>query len=220
MMSIPIPQYLKDNTRLISSKKESINLSLECNKCQSKIFSVYTNNGKSVIEKSINDWWNRYNEYTQKNKWKQFESCICEDGRRYSVKRNFFGKIVDRYYTGDMPNILSISIIKVKCHKCRQEFILYDNRIHGYDAWATEKDHGKTEHSYEGIEYNQRKFRGSKDNLVEIDLQIFNRPSLEAFIEAADENVTEEEYSNAFSEIAIYCKIKDLNNKKVIVESE
>lgn len=107
-------------------------------------------------------------------------------------------------------------IFKVKCNQCGQEHIIFDNRKHGYNAFAEEN---KKEYTYEDIYFSKKKFKESSNNTVKVRIKKFSEESIERFIEHIREKVTEDVYANAFLNITIYGFIQDLSDKKVTIYS-
>lgn len=227
-MAVPVPEYLKQIAKITKEKPSFIILDLICT-CGCTDFYVYQNKKNPDDEK-------KEKELEQKLSKRPLLSLTDwvdkTDGKRYWLKRNLFGKIVVKvpapeFAGGDWRDH---NVIKIKCDKCGQEHIIFDNKKHGYDAFADEfdKKHGcyafadeeKRECSCEAIEFSQKKFKGSKDNLAGIRIQIRNSSSLDEFLEGEEGNVSEKEHSNAFSDITIYGNVKDLNGKKVDIFSE
>ena len=132
-----------------------------------------------------------------------------EDGKKYIYRKNFLGKIVDKAELPSEP-FDNTNIVKIRCAECGEEYIVFDNRIHGYDAFVGENKHFADEQ----IAFEQIKFKNSEDNVAEIDVRMINQHSFEEFNDESDEDHSIEEYSNAFENIDIYARVKDLNDKK------
>jgi len=62
------------------------------------------------------------------------------DGR-FQHRRNLFGLIPLRWKNFDMPPApcwWDVQCIRVICAACRAEHLVFDSRLHGFDAWAAE----------------------------------------------------------------------------------
>jgi len=206
-----IPKYLENWTRIKRNTKDSIVVEAVC-ECDHAEFQVFKNivirsDEHIEKEKKIEVFGKRYG-------WRSVEVGALEDGKVYMYKKNIFGKIVDKV---ELPSELSghTNIIKIKCAKCGKEYIAFDNRIHGYNAFIDERESSiDTE-----TEFEQKTFKRSKDNVFEIEIHVINQLSFEEFCENND-GCNAEDYSNAFGDITIYARIKDVRDKKVMIFSE
>jgi ribosomal protein L33 len=207
-----IPKYLEHISKVVKQSKHNVTVKLQC-ECGESKFIVLKNKpleadklAKEQWEKLINERFSRGNVYQYSDK----------DGNRFIVRKNIFGIIVDKARLNDMPRYFDTNIIKLVCNNCGKEHIIFDNRIHGYDAYVEKRNNV----SYEGIEFKQKTFKGSNNNLVAIEIKIDNDITFEEFCDQEGKEVTTEEYTNAFSNIIIYGNIIDLNNKRVTIFSE
>jgi hypothetical protein len=194
-MTVPIPTYLREIISVEKIKKDYMVLNVVC--CPPDEFKVFFNKVKRTEEQERQD--RALDDFYERNGRRRTHYDWLDNGEVYVFKKNIFGKIVDRIV---MPkDIDDTRIVKVVCKKCGKETIVFDNRIHGRDAFPSE-DRGIC--PYDEIEFVQHKIKGTDDDSVKISLEICNEPSLEEFIEHVEEQATQEQYSNAFSEILIY----------------
>ena len=111
-----IPKYLEEISEILETSKNNEVVIIKC-KCSHAHFIAYefrdleTSKGKPG-----------------------FNEIIRENDKLYLVKRNFFGKIVEKIECGNIFEKKQRRIIKSKCEKCGSEYVLFDNYRHGYDA--------------------------------------------------------------------------------------
>ena len=131
--------------------------------------------------------------------WKLYEPEKGLNGKREEV------------FIPDPPYFSGIEVIKAKCLNCEKEHVIFDSRIHGYDAMTGEKDR-KT------MEYEPH-FKLKCKEAVSLEVKIENDESLEEFKDNTALNFTEEQYSDAFGWIAVY-RINSNGKKAKIFDSE
>ncbi|MFY9422147.1 MAG: hypothetical protein WBH29_02135 [Bacilli bacterium] len=207
-----VPQYLTQISKVVKQSNTNVILKLYC-ECGTSKFSVFKNKPLEADKVAKEQWEKLINERFKSGNVYQYTD---EEGNAFIVKKNFFGKVIDKARLNDMPRYFDTNIIKIICNNCDKEHIIFDNRIHGYDAFID----GRKDCSYDEIEFTKRKFKGSRNNIAEIILKIYNDLSFEEFRGEVLQECSLEEYSNAFSNIIIYGNIIDLNNKRVIIFSE
>lgn len=187
-------------------------LDIKC-QCGSSKFKVFKNMPLESEIKSKEKWEKLINNRFRKGNVEQYSD---QKGNIFIVRKNLFGKIIDKEKLLDMPRYSKVNIIKIVCSQCQKEHLLYDNRLHGYDSFID----GIKSCTNEKIEFKQQKFKGSISNLLEIKIRIYNDFSLEEFSSEVNPDITIEEYSNAYSDITIFGNIIDIDDKNVIVFSE
>lgn len=198
-----IPIYLKDYTEVQKNKKHIITLRVVC-KCGCDSFYLLKNRLEVAKTNIIEAQEKKF------TKWRNIENYIDPITKiRYLVTKNVFGKIYDMIPISRLDNINEINIIKVKCSKCENEKIIFDNRHNGYNSMVTDKRffHMDKEYFYDLI---QKETMG-----VEIKLQ--NDLTYEEYCEEVGKEFADE-YQNAFSSITIYGIIN--KTKKIFFEEE
>ena len=210
-MAVPVPEYLKQIAKVTKEKENEILMDIVCN-CGCSDFYVYQNKKNPEKEKQEKELEQKLN----KNSFSSLASWVDKtDGKRYVVKRNIFGKIILKIPESELQSGDYYNVIKIKCDKCEQEFIIFDNKKYGYDAFTNGvKDGDKL------LEFTQKMFRSSTKNLVKIIIGIRNDQTYNDFSDCLDEKPTFEQYTNAFSDITIYGYIIDLDNKKTTIHTE
>jgi len=122
----------------------------------------------------------------------------------YEVKSGVW----EEFEISEMPPFASTESYKAVCSECGREFILFDNRFHGYDAvLASEGLNYDLEYK---PTYAQKKFKDGKPRRIKIEVENFD--TLEEFCEDMEEEYDEVTYSNSFSWIWVYTI--DENGKK------
>lgn len=207
-----VPQYLENISKIVKQSKSNVTLKLHC-QCGLSEFKVFKNRPIEADRVAKDQWEKLINGRFDYGNVEQYSD---QDGNRFIVRKNLFGKVIDKAKLNDMPRYSETNIIKIICNHCGKEHIIFDNRIHGYDAFIDNNDN----FSYNGIEFAQKKFKGSNNNLLEIEIKIYNDLSFEQFCSQISKEATIEEHSNAFSDITIYGNVIDLNYKRVTVFSE
>ena len=207
---IPVPHYLKNNSKIIKHNKSNIQLSFICD-CGCDTFSLYENDYTIEESKIIHSYEEEF-------------SKIFKGSWDYTITRDDNGKLHHwRLYTPlglygfkkevfppQEPFFAFIKIVKVKCSHCQKEHILFDNRIHGYD--------GVFNKNTEDIMNYHSLFKQKYDN-VRIEIKIENDPSLDVFIENTGIECNENQYSNAYGWISI-CAINHSKKRKIVYECE
>jgi len=203
-----IPTYLGSFSEVIKSTKNTVSLKI-VSKCGNDEFLVYNNK----IEKSLKQFGKdkEIEDFGKRCGWKSYTGGAFNDDKYYMYRKNIFGIIVDKVEVTDFTSD-TVNIIKAKCKKCGDEYIVFDNRIHGWDAVMTEET---KDISYDTIEFEQRKFKGSKENVAKIRVKVINQETFEEF-QKENPNNTIAEYSNAFHDISIDGIIKDTGKVTMI----
>lgn len=215
-MTVPVPKHLDKLSKNICVSNNSTNFYLTCDNCQSDEFELFINNHQSKEEKVSMKWLNDFEKYRIENKWKNYVSYIDDNGKRYFAKLNFFGKKVDKYYIGDMPNLFEINIIKIRCFECGTEHIVFDNRLHGSNALGNIKNMI----SYDNIVFKKKTVKNSINGQYQIMVKVINESSISDFNEKHGQEYSNEIYSDSYSEIIFYGMLKKQDRKKTILFSE
>lgn len=213
-----LPAYLKEIAYNCAHKKDSIIFDIKCN-CGNKTFKIMK--GKTNESKQAEETWNNY--------WKKFrfipifsfsDSIDRKNGKRFNYGSTFFGIRIGKIYEEDIHFVKDLSIVKAICPKCSKEFILFDNRKHGYDALSDildEQQFGKA-----GVPFADEKnitFRNAcRGNEGAITVAIRNDLPIDDFYETFGENAPDEDYSVAFSWIKIIAIVD--GKKRTILDME
>ena len=188
-----IPKHLEEISEIIETSKNNEVAKIKC-KCSHNHFIVY-----------------EFCESDNANVKPGFNEVIRENDKLYLVKRNFFGKIVEKIECGNMFEKKQRIIIKAKCEKCGSEYVLFDNYRHGYDAVVLQQEScvPKNEITYD--------FKKVYSQPIEVFVKIYQDISYDQFKDEF-ENTDYSSYLNSFGNIDIYGK--NLKSKKIKICSE
>ncbi len=102
-------------------------------------------------------------------------------------------------------------VIKLKCNSCGQEYLIFDNRIHGNDAADFSTN------NFKKMDFELKKVKKEEMRFVNITITIKNYWDFEEIALNGNEKLTFDDYSNMFSSI----KIKAFkNNCSFLIHSE
>lgn len=171
-----IPKHLEEISEIIETSKNNEVAKIKC-KCSHSHFIVY-----------------EFCESDNANVKPGFNEIIRENDKLYLVKRNFFGKIVEKIECGNMFEKKQRRIIKVKCEKCCSEYVLFDNYRHGYDAVVIQQEScaSKNEITFD--------FKKVYSQPIEVFVRIYQDISYNQFKDEF-ENTDYSCYLNSFSNI-------------------
>lgn len=198
-----VPSYLKEISEIEKKAKGSLFLKILCSCGYSEFFLLFNKaseaEGKAsqTIEKRIASW-KKMEVYTDP-----------KTKTRYLVRRNFWGRIVDKINVEEIKAKESVRIFKVKCKKCGKEWILFDSRKYGYDAIMNDRQENNDDCP---IQFSQLECFS-----CQIRIRIINDLSYDEFVEEKV-NGTLEEFSNAYTSIEIFSVNR--NKKKKVFEEE
>lgn len=199
------------------SKKDSLVFNLKCT-CGNQKLKILK--GKTIESKESTKKWNNY--------WRKYkfvpifafgDAIERKSGKRYIYGSTFFGIRVGKLYDEEISFVRDFCVVKAVCPNCSKEFILFDNRKHGYDALTDILD--AQQFDKVGVPFADEKnlkFHNScRGNECAITIAIRNDLPLEDFYEIFGKNASVENYSNAFSWIKI---IAIVDGKKHIILDE
>ena len=188
-----IPKHLEEISEIIETSENSEVAKIKC-KCSHIRFIVYA-----------------FCESDNANVKPGFNEIIRENDKLYLVKRNFFGKIVEKIECGNMFEKKQRRIIKAKCEKCGLEYILFDNYKHGYDAVITQQESCALK---DEIIFDFKKVYSQP---IEVFVKVYQDITYDQFKDEF-ENIDYSSYLNSFGNIDIY----GLNSKsrKIKIYSE
>ena len=212
-----LPVYLRDISYNCIKKKGTLVFNLKCT-CGSNFFKIMK--GKTHESKQQEEKWNNY--------WKKYrfvpifelgDAIERKSGKRYIYGSTFFGIRVGKLYYEEIPFVKDLCVVKAVCTNCSKEFILFDNRKHGYDALSDILDKQQFDKAMVPFASEKNlKFRNlCRGNECDITIAIQNDLSFDDFYETFGKNASDEDYSNAFSWIKI---IATVGSKKHIILDE
>ena len=203
------PKYIENILYITREKHGKIECDVVC-ECGARHFVGY----KNVIVRSAEEtaYEAAYNSFNEKYSRIRFAD---ENGVSYlyGMKGLFGEEILEKF---EYKQLDSTEIVKVKCAKCGNEYVLFDSRFHGYDATIPER-----ECKYDGVVYDFAPivWKKDKDGLATFIVKIQNDDRLDDFIENAYET-DEETYSNSFGWITIKAVNIKTKAKKTIIDIE
>jgi hypothetical protein len=198
-----VPEYIKHAGKVIKEDDTHTEVELVC-ECGEKCFHVFKNEPTDEEISKIAQWEKRLKGF------RKIEGMSDEEGNVFLVKRNIFGKIVDKVRISDMPEVSKINFLKSICVSCGREYVVFDNRIHGYDA--------NCESETKDISYNGFVFAKVSDEALRIVVKYENNSeSYEEYVESFG-YVSREKFSNMFGWIYIYGYNK--KSRRLIFEEE
>ena len=109
------------------------------------------------------------------------------------------------------PQFTLHTVVRCRCSSCGRSSVLFDSRLHGYDAVTAEAP----AEGQDAVLY----FRQRTRNPVRLQVEIENDPDLETFRANTDLDFDEDQYAEAFSWITIR-SVSPLGKKKVLFEYE
>lgn len=124
-----IPSYLNGITKQINNNDNCIRLKVEC-PCGCEDFYLFVKkktNGEIQADMDLE-------QQLVKQFGKKFEFQSDIDGKVFVIKRNLFGNIVKKEEIDINNRDTFKKYVSAKCSYCEKEYILFDERIHGYDA--------------------------------------------------------------------------------------
>jgi hypothetical protein len=206
-MSIPIPDYIKNIARTAHSNKNWLTVSIHC-ECGSDEFFLY----KSKFPKEAQEMVKQNNDEYIKVLGGHMPHFRWDEDK---ILRTYIreGRVEKEIILPKPLSFAALVVYKVKCNKCKKEYVIFDNSIHGYDAVNTDSAPKMPDFQ---LEFTERAFKDNSPKRIHIKYE--NNESIEEFFDSTDEEVNELKYSNSFSWIVIYAIGQ--NSKKTQVYSE
>lgn len=132
---------------------------------------------------------------------KCFLNVVCQCGcDKFILKENLPTNDSNDYW-------YDIKSIYIKCKSCNKEFLLFDNRIHGYNSIQ-----------YQGNNLSNLNYSYSNEFYSEIKITLYQDVSFDEYKEDTS-NLSYENYLNSYSYIKIIGKCNG-KKKKVLVSEE
>lgn len=211
---MPIPNYLKDIAHSEQSKKRFTSFGLKC-KCGNVLFDIYENY-LTKEEKELCKPYYEALDYSITGGCSSF--CTKdEDGKIHhwiNLTHNINGP-KEEVFIPPAPICAHIHSIKIKCSECGKEYIIYDNRYHGYNGKFCNEANNEEKNYIP--HYKQKKRR---DNMpVQIRIEVEHDSSIEEFRKNTDIVCTFEDYTESFTWLVIYT-IDNQGKKRKIIDLE
>lgn len=202
-MKTVLPEYLKPFVAEVKEVNEVLHCKIRCSCNHDSLFTVCKNILSAEEQKKIKEWEKFVSEFNS--------GYSDKDGNLFLTKKNFFGRVVKKVEIDKKSIPKSVDIIKIKCANCGKEFVIFDSSKHGYDAFTECYSVNVEQYSFLPIKYK------NYDQFSEVEIKIKNDLTYEEFCDNIGENLSKEDYSNAFSFISIEASI---DGKKVEIFSK
>lgn len=201
-----VPVHLKISAHNVKHKKDSATFTIQC-KCGCSHFDIYEHAYSEKEKQQIEAY-----EQELMKLIKGYEITYTKDaegkGHWWRKKFLFFKQ---EFEMPESPWFYGLEIWKIQCLDCGQEYVLFDSRLHGYDAVATEEVNEKLQKYTPSYKIKKVKDKHTKSLQVEI----INEQSYEDFCQVVAED--EKLYANAFGSIDVW--LVDANGKKTNILS-
>lgn len=210
---MPVPHYLKNNSENIIEKDQYTKFDFACD-CRNKTFylskNTFSKEEKNAIKPYVDFLTAWYTSHLPK-KTAEDENGITH----YFMQSNYPNREWIELIMPECPSFVSVAVIKAKCSCCGREFTLFDSRFHGYDGKYCK------ENSKEEIKYipTMKQVRNKTNTPVQLSFKIESIETYEEFASEMEENVSFEDYTDAFSWIWIY-SIGENGKKRIVFEME
>lgn len=210
---MPIPNYLQEIAYSESNKNNFTTFRIKCN-CGCIQFHVY----ESYLDKKERELCKPYYDALHYSiSGGCFSNCTKDENgiihHWIYLTHNHNGPKKE-VIIPPKPVCATINVIKIKCYECGDEYVIYDNRFHGYSGKFCND-------SIEEKEYIPHfRLKKRRDNLpVEIYISVEHTESYEDFEKSIDIPCEYKDYTDAFTWIAIY-SIDNNNNKRKLFDFE
>lgn len=130
-----IPSYLSDVAQEIKSKDDWTKMIIKC-PCGCDDFLLYKKHRSKQENDKIKELDKQFNKLVGRNWHSEYEN-----GTKYVVGKKFFGLFKVKVEAEEYNAILLPykNYVSVKCVSCGNEYVLFDERFHGYDAVISEE---------------------------------------------------------------------------------
>ena len=204
-----IPEYLQHIAREIRVKGDRSTCALVC-PCGNDRFHAFHNKLTDLEQAEYDRYFDEYQRIFQGS---YASMCTREpDGTLRHWKLVVPGIRIE-VFPPETPPFATVVSWKVRCSTCGEEYLIFDNRIHGYDGVFC-SDGKACDYS---PQYVQRNFRDKTPRRIEITTE--NDPTLAQFRENTGIECDFASYSNAFGWISVYA-VDDAGKKTKLLDWE
>lgn len=204
-----VPKYLRHISREIRMKGDRTTFALVC-PCGNERFDLFVNKFTDTEKMEYDRYWDAY-EKTFRGSYASM-CTVDEDGKLHHWKL-VFPEIRIEVFPPETPAFSTVVSWRARCSCCGTEYLVFDNRIHGYDGVFC--NDGK-DLDYKP-RYVQRKTRDQSPRRIEITTE--NDATLEQFHENTGIKCDYDTYSNAFGWIMISA-VDDKGKKTKLLDHE
>lgn len=134
MDKLPVPRHLRGIAAEVRQTAYSVKVRLRC-PCGCECFRVEKNTWTEAEKREM-----EAHEAALKKVICGYTFRRLPDGR-FQHRRNLFGLIPLRWKYFDMPQApcwWDVQCIRIICAACQAEHLVFDSRLHGFEAWAAE----------------------------------------------------------------------------------
>lgn len=189
-----VPSYLQGISTDVQQRKHTVCFHIMCT-CQSRRFTVYRNAYTEQEQAEIENWKKLLKKYNG-------GGYSDQNGNVFLCKKRIFGfRSKIRISRAMIPDLYDS--FKIKCAECGREYVIFDSRLHGYDARA-ERD-GKNRDTDIATHYRPLPLKGDSGP-VELIVRIRNELTDEITADRVGDGLAQADVSNAFSFISVYAK--------------
>lgn len=203
---MPVPNYLKDIACSERKKKDFTEFDLKC-KCGNVLFDLYENFLTKEERKLCKPYYDALD--------RTINHCAYIENEDGTYSWEIIRPAEENVIVPPKPACASVYVIRAKCSECGNEYVIFDNRCHGYDGkFANEAD----EEVLNYIPYFKKKRR--RDNLpVQVIVGVEHDPDIEDFKKATGIDCSFEDCTEAFTWIRLYT-IDSSGKKRKILDLE
>ena len=189
-----IPTYLSKIGHVIKKTNDKTLIHLRC-ECGCEEFYCFKKKKDSAFLRLEEEYSSQIiNEYG-----KGFEMMSDKDGNVFMVKRNIFGKIIKKEPFNKKSIPIFMNYVSALCKNCGNEYVLFDQALHGYDAVGNKTSETPVQKKY-----------SNKSSPIE----------MEFFYNKENEEMMLEDNSLAFGRIIIFTEHEGKKRKLIDVECE
>lgn len=217
---MPVPSYLSNIAYDISFSKETTTFNLKC-ECGCYMFDIY----ESYLTKEEKELCKPYRDAIEYSilggpRINGAHCSMCtkdENGviHHWILLTEDKNGPKEEVIIPPEPACATVYSIKVKCSKCGKEYIIFDNRFHGYDGLFGSETSEETKNYTP--QYKQKKRRDNAP--VKVQIKVENVLTLEVFRDSTGIECSYEDYTNAYSWIIVYT-IDGFGKKRKIIDYE
>jgi hypothetical protein len=205
---MPVPAYFKEIAYSEKNKNKTTEFLLKCN-CGCTLFNVFESymNKKELCKPYYDAL-----EYSLKGGC--FSSCTKDENgvlHHWIYLTHSRNGPKEEVFIPPKPVCAKTNVIKIKCSKCEKEFSIFDSRYSGYNGkfcnTVTEEEKEYIPH------FKQKKINGGLPSEICISVEHDAYP--EEFEKNTGISCAYEDYTDAYTWIAVYFISKDLKKRKI-----
>lgn len=188
-----VPTHLEMPAHNVKHKKDSVTFDIQC-KCGCSHFDIYEHSYSEEEKQQIEAY---EQELMKLNKGYEITYTKDAEGNGHWWRKRFlFFK--QEFEMPKTPWFYGLEAWKIQCLDCGLEYVLFDSRLHGYDAVTTEEVNERLQKYIPSYKMKRVKDKQTKTLQVEIS----NELPYEEFCQEVAED--ERLYANAFGSIDVW----------------